>query len=201
MNNMQIKDKIRNICKNKNVDFNTVFKLYMYDRFIERLAVSKYKDNFILKGGFYLSTLFGIENRSTRDIDTAFRNDDFTEINIIRIIKEILEIDIEEKLETILTKGEINGRIRDYYDIYLIFTKDWDNINTEHFRKAVEKTFKKREYNGNIIDTYNLIKNSDFLEKSWQLYSKKYNYSTNVSYQEVMNCLKTIIDVLEPITI
>lgn len=46
----------------------------MYDRFIERLSVSKYKDNFILKGGFYLSTLFGVENRTTMDIDTAFRN-------------------------------------------------------------------------------------------------------------------------------
>ena len=46
----------------------------MYNMFIERLSVSKYKDNFILKGGFYLSTLFGVENRTTMDIDTAFRN-------------------------------------------------------------------------------------------------------------------------------
>lgn len=278
MNNMQIKDKIRNICREKNVDFNTVFKLYMYDRFIERLAVSKYKDNFILKGGFYLSTLFGIENRSTRDIDTAFRNDAFTESNIKKIVSEILEIDVgdnaelkllnissirendeyggfridinvvlgnikekfhidiatgdpitpkaitykyypvlsdnaisvwaynietvlAEKLETILTRGEFNGRIRDYYDIYLIYTKDWDNINKNHFRSAVEKTLKKREYIGNIIETFNLIRNSDILEKSWKLYAKKYNYSTNVSYQEVMDCLKVIIDTLELVTI
>lgn len=278
MNNMQIKDKIRNICREKNVDFNTVFKLYMYDRFIERLAVSKYKDNFILKGGFYLSTLFGIENRSTRDIDTAFRNDAFTESNIKKIVSEILEIDVRdnaelkllnissirendeyggfridinvvlgnikekfhidiatgdpitpkaitykyypilsdnaisvwaynietvlaEKLETILTRGEFNGRIRDYYDIYLIYTKDWDNINKNHFRSAVEKTLKKREYIGNIIETFNLIRNSDILEKSWKLYAKKYNYSTNVSYQEVMDCLKVIIDTLELVTI
>lgn len=278
MNNMQIKDKVRNICREKNVDFNTVFKLYMYDRFIERLAVSKYKDNFILKGGFYLSTLFGIENRSTRDIDTAFRNDAFTESNIKKIVSEILEIDVgdnaelkllnissirendeyggfridinvvlgnikekfhidiatgdpitpkaitykyypvlsdnaisvwaynietvlAEKLETILTRGEFNGRIRDYYDIYLIYTKDWDNINKNHFRSAVEKTLKKREYIGNIIETFNLIRNSDILEKSWKLYAKKYNYSTNVSYQEVMDCLKVIIDTLELVTI
>ena len=45
----------------------------MYDRFVERLSVSKYKDNFILKGGFYLSKLFGIDNRSTMDIDAAIR--------------------------------------------------------------------------------------------------------------------------------
>ena len=45
MNSMQLKDKIRNISKEKNVDFNTVLRLYMYDRFLERLSKSKYRDN------------------------------------------------------------------------------------------------------------------------------------------------------------
>ena len=56
MNSMQLKDKLKNVSKEKNVNFNTLLRLFMYDRFIERLSVSKYKDNFILKGGFYLST-------------------------------------------------------------------------------------------------------------------------------------------------
>lgn len=60
---MQVKDKLKNIAVKRDLDFNTLLRLYMYDRFIERLAVSKYRDNFILKGGFYLSTLFGLENR------------------------------------------------------------------------------------------------------------------------------------------
>lgn len=59
MNSMKVKDKLKNIAVKKNIEFNTLLRLYMYDRFIERLAVSKYRDNFILKGGFYLSTLFG----------------------------------------------------------------------------------------------------------------------------------------------
>ena len=79
MNSMQLKDKLKNISKKKNVDFNTLLRLYMHDRFIERLSFSKYKDNFILKCGFYLSTLFGVENRTTMDIDTAFRNANFNE--------------------------------------------------------------------------------------------------------------------------
>ena len=86
MNSMQLKDKLKNISKEKNVDFNTLLRLYMYDRFIERLSVSKYKDNFILKGGFYLSTLFGVENRTTMDIDTAFRNANFNEETIVKMI-------------------------------------------------------------------------------------------------------------------
>ena len=67
----KLKDKLKNISREKNVDFNSVMRLYMYERFIERFSKSKYKDNFILKGGFYLSTLFGIDKRDTMDIDTA----------------------------------------------------------------------------------------------------------------------------------
>lgn len=68
-----VKDKLKNISREKNVDFNSVMRFYMYDRFVERLSKSKYKDNFILKGGFYLNKLFGLDNRSTMDIDTAIR--------------------------------------------------------------------------------------------------------------------------------
>ena len=96
MNSMQLKDKLRNISKEKNVDFNTLLRLYMYDRFIERLSISKYRDNFILKGGFYLSTLFGIENRTTMDIDAAFRNANFNEETIVKIIKKIVSIEIND---------------------------------------------------------------------------------------------------------
>ena len=57
MNSRSLKDKLKNISKEKNVDFNILLRLYMYDGFLERLSKSKYKNNFILKGGFYLSTL------------------------------------------------------------------------------------------------------------------------------------------------
>lgn len=77
MNSMQVKDKLKNITVKLNLDFNTLLRLYMYDRFIERLAVSKYHDNFILKGGFYLTTLFGLESQSTKDIDTAIKDASF----------------------------------------------------------------------------------------------------------------------------
>ena len=92
MNSMQLKDRLKNISKEKHVDFNTLLRLYMYDRFIERLSKSKYRDNFILKGGFYLSALFGIENRTTMDIDAAIRKTNFDKETIIKMIKEIIII-------------------------------------------------------------------------------------------------------------
>lgn len=49
MNSMQLKDKLKNVSKEKNVDFNTLLRFFMYDRFLERLSKSRYRDNFILK--------------------------------------------------------------------------------------------------------------------------------------------------------
>ena len=111
-----VKDKLRNISREKNVDFNSVMRSYMYDRFVERLSKSKYKDNFILKGGFYLSKLFGLDKRSTMDIDTAIRKAKFTEENIIKMITEIINIDVDdnvkfriEKIEPIRDEDEYGG--------------------------------------------------------------------------------------------
>lgn len=278
MNSMQIKDKIRNIANKKNVDFNTVFRLYMYDRFIERLSISEYRDNFILKGGFYLSALFGIENRATMDIDTLINKATFSEENIKRMLEKIISININdnailelinistireedeyggyrafiivkiekireafqidiatgdpitpkaieykyfpilgnkhinlwaynietvlaEKLETILSKAEASSRTRDYYDIYLIYKMSIENINQEHFRKAVEKTFEKRNYSGNIIDTLTKIKDSEILRNRWELYSRKNSYAKDVSYEEIIECLEELARVIEPVTV
>lgn len=94
-----VKDKLRNISKEKRVDFNSIMRFYMYDRFIERLSKSKYKDNFILKGGFYLSKLFGLDNRSTMDIDTAIRRTIFTKENLVKMITEIINIDVDDNVK------------------------------------------------------------------------------------------------------
>ncbi len=118
MNNIaqSVKDKLRNISKEKNVDFNAVMRFYMYDRFIERLSKSKYRENIILKGGFYLSSLFGIDNRSTIDIDTSVQKTKFTSENIIKIVTEIINIDVKdnvkfriEKTESIRDEDEYGG--------------------------------------------------------------------------------------------
>ena len=101
-----VKDKLRNISKEKNIDFNSVMRFYMYDRFVERLSKSKYKDNFILKGGFYLSKLFGLDNRSTMDIDTAIIKTKFTEENIIKMITEIINIDVDDNVKFGIEKTE-----------------------------------------------------------------------------------------------
>lgn len=134
MNSMQLKDKLRNISNEKNVDFNTLLRLYMYDRFIERLSKSKYRENFIIKGGFYLSTLFGVENRTTMDIHTAFRNANFNEETIVKMIKEIVSIEIDDNEK--LSYLEISSiRAEDMYGCFSTDIQiEIDNIKEKSFK-------------------------------------------------------------------
>ncbi len=110
-----------------------------------------------------------------------------------------LETVLAEKLETILNRAEASSRLRDYYDVYLIFRMYSQNINYDNFRKAVINTFTKREYNGDIFRTFEVISNSDILKTRWKSYARKNKYAENISYEDIIDCLDKLIKVLEPV--
>ena len=68
----------------------------MFERILERISVSKYQENFILKGGLLLSALFGINNRTTRDMDTTIKGLDISKEQMEKILNEILSIDLKD---------------------------------------------------------------------------------------------------------
>ncbi len=102
-----------------------------------------------------------------------------------------------EKIETVLKRVELNGRMRDFYDIYLIYTRDWENVNLEYFRNAIEKTFYKREYVGEPLVALDLIIDSNVLKERWKNYQKRYKYASNIDFDEILICLKKIIDIIK----
>ena len=69
----QLKDLIRNMSKDKSADAQVLLRNYMMERFLERISLSEYKDNFILKGGMLVAAMVGLESRSTMDIDATIR--------------------------------------------------------------------------------------------------------------------------------
>lgn len=156
MNSMQVKDKLKNIAVKRNLDFNTLLRLYMYDRFIERLAVSKYRDNFILKGWFYLSTLFGLESRSTKDIDTAIKDANFTKENVEKMIKSIIAIDINDgALISFIEIGNI--REEDQYGGLLVTKLLNLKIEKSELVNKLNILNKEIEYNSDRIKTRNVL--------------------------------------------
>ena len=68
----------------------------MFERLVERLSISKYKENFILKGGLLIASMIGIAERTTMDMDTTIQGLPMTEEEMEKIIKEILDLDVED---------------------------------------------------------------------------------------------------------
>ena len=79
-------------------DFNyyEILQRYMFERVLERISVSNYQDNFILKGGLLLSAMFGIGNRMTKDMDAIITGIDVSKDKILKVLNEILSINLKD---------------------------------------------------------------------------------------------------------
>lgn len=91
-----IKGKIRSLAKKKNLKSQEVLQIYFFERFLERLSKSQYKNNFVIKGGFLISSLIGVENRTTMDMDTTIKGIPLKEEKIKEIVEEIININIDD---------------------------------------------------------------------------------------------------------
>ena len=99
INNVQsLKDKAKNFAKKNNLQVQVVLQNFMFEKFLERLSKSKYKDNFILKGGFLLSSIMGINIRATMDIDANITGIDFNQLEIRKLISEVAAIDLNDNV-------------------------------------------------------------------------------------------------------
>lgn len=102
----QIKGAIRNISKKTGVNANSLLQMCLFEGILEKISKSKYKNHFILKGGLLISSLIGVEMRSTLDMDTTIRGLPMNEENISKILHEILEITIDADVVYRLIKLE-----------------------------------------------------------------------------------------------
>ena len=93
---MSLKAKIRNLAKKKDISAQVVLQNYMFERFLERLSKSAYRDKFILKGGILIAALVGIDNRATMDMDTTIKNYPINVGSLRKAIKEICSINVED---------------------------------------------------------------------------------------------------------
>lgn len=104
MNSESIKAKIRNLANEKKVDSQVLLRSYLLERVLERISCSKYKDNFVLKGGLLICSLVGVDLRSTLDLDTTIKNIPLTKEYIEKIFEEIIHIDVDDIVEISIAK-------------------------------------------------------------------------------------------------
>ena len=90
----QLKGSIRSMAAKKNLRAQEVLQMFLFERILERMAVSRYQNNFILKGGLLISSMIGISERTTMDMDTTVRGIQMEEDEIVAAVNEILAIDV-----------------------------------------------------------------------------------------------------------
>ena len=98
-----LKGKIRNIANSKNLRSQEVLQMFFFERFLERLSKSEYKFNFVIKGGLLISSMIGIDNRTTMDMDATIKGVPLKEEVIRNIVSEIINVEVEDGIEFEIT--------------------------------------------------------------------------------------------------
>lgn len=263
----QLKDFVRKLSKGNSLQAQIIIRNYIMERFLERLSLSQYKNNFVLKGGMLVAAMVGLDNRTTLDIDTTIKSIPLSIENCKNIIEEIIGVPIDdgvvfhvnglseiideadyagirvimeatidkmrtplkldistgdmitpreieyqfklmfeqrtisvlaynletvlaEKLETIISRGTANTRMRDFYDVYIILKDCSNSIDTTILPQSFRATYEKRGSTGVILDAeegLQKIRYSIEMRELWRKYQNKFTFASNVSWDNAMD--------------
>ena len=162
-----LKAKVRNISKGDSKTAQAIRRIFFMERLLERISLSKYKDQFVLKGGMLVSSLIGIDLRTTMDIDTTVKAVPLSEEELKRILLEICEIQLEDNIsfqivnmETIMDDFDYPG-IRIHLEAFLeklkqpikIDVSTDDTITPGAIEYKYPLLFEEREI---CLNTYNI---------------------------------------------
>lgn len=270
----QIKGRIKSVAKQNNADARTLMRIYMMERFLERLAQSEYRDNFIIKGGILVTAMIGVAHRSTMDIDTSMKNLKLSAEDALRVVNQVKDIDLDdgvsfevkdvsnimdemeypgirvtmnanvgrlitplkidistgdvitpraiefnydllledrsislwsynletilaEKLQTVLARGILNTRMRDFYDIRMLLDTYEDKVNKAVLKDAFAATCKKRgtdHLQEQAEEIIKIIEADEQLQVLWRAYQKKYSYAAEIDYASVISGVRKLMD-------
>lgn len=101
----QLKDKVRNISHGDNQTAQMLIRNFIMERFLERVSISPYRNNFILKGGLLVASLVGIDTRATMDIDSTLKTLSLNEEDAVQIVNEIIRIHVEDGINFEIVKA------------------------------------------------------------------------------------------------
>lgn len=270
----QIKGRIKRVAKQNNADARTLMRIYMMERFLERLTQSEYRDNFIIKGGILVTAMIGVAHRSTMDIDTSMKNLNLSAEDALRVVNQVKDIDLDdgvsfevkdvsnimdemeypgirvtmnanvgrlitplkidistgdvitpraiefnydllledrsiklwsynletilaEKLQTVLARGILNTRMRDFYDIRMLVDTYEDKVNKAVLKDAFAATCKKRGTDNlqeQAEEIVKIIEADEQIQVLWRAYQKKYSYAADIDYASVIRGVRKLMD-------
>ena len=124
----QLKGQVRSFAQKRNLQSQEVLQMYLLERVLERLACSSYRYNFILKGGLLISSMIGVSERTTMDMDTTVRGINMEEGEIEKVIREILLINVGDGIQFEFEKLEPIREEDDYNNFRAYFTAKYGKI-------------------------------------------------------------------------
>ena len=95
---MSFKAKIKNYAKVNHLPAQVVLQNVMFERFLERLSRSEYRDKYVIKGGMLISALVGLDTRATMDLDTTLRKLTLTEEKVREAVEKICVVDLSDDI-------------------------------------------------------------------------------------------------------
>lgn len=98
-NKDSLKVKVSNLALSTNIPNKYLIQSFMFEALLKRISVSKYKDKFIIKGGLLLSSIFGVNLRSTMDLDTTIKGLPLDRTTITKVVNEIISIDLKDNIK------------------------------------------------------------------------------------------------------
>lgn len=274
MTSKQMKDLLNYMAKKTGINVQILQRNYMMERLLERISLSKYMDNFILKGGILVAAMVGIDSRSTMDMDASIKNIELNRDEIEKIFSDLANMDIgddvslviksideireefeyssyrislqgivdetvipmkvdistgdiitprevkypfklilenrkidiwaynletvlAEKMETTVSRNTLNTRMRDFYDIKVLYIMRKQDIDIDLLKKALEHTAQKRNTENALRDygkILNDIMNDTEMKTLWKNFQKKFTYASEFEWSDVMNTVMTLFE-------
>ena len=267
------KSKIKEIAKQKGILAQQVQQQYLLEQILKAIADSKYKDSFILKGGYLIGQIIGLDKRTTMDLDVTLKGISLDTDNLMGVFNEVVSISksvflfqvesvesirendkyggvrlkiaaryehlkeyvfidittddaitpkqikyqflsvfdgttidiwsynletiLAEKIETILSRGELSTRPRDRYDVFVLTQLNGDMIDFVILSQAIYRTAEKRGTVERIVDwkqTLNNLAQSNYQENLWSNYQKRFLYAKEISYASTNDCLYELLN-------
>ena len=162
-NKDSLKAKTSNLAKQTNIPNKYIIQNFMFEALLKRISNSNYKDKFIIKGGLLLSSIFGVNLRSTMDLDTTIKGLPLNKSTITKVITEIINIDLKDNI-TFEIENIRDIREEDLYSGYNVNLKaDFDGLKTNLMIDITTGdiiTYKEVEFKYNTLfdnDTINIM--------------------------------------------
>lgn len=124
----QLKAKVRNLSGGDSLKAQTLIRNFIMERFLERVALSKYRNHFVLKGGMLVASVVGLGTRATMDIDASVRSLNLTKEDAVRIIEQILSVEIPDGVQFAITKVTDIMEEHDYPGIRIFMEATLDSL-------------------------------------------------------------------------